>query len=102
MLWIKIGKARRPESARGLAEKTRLLLAGFSNHQVHGQFQVYNAACDVGIAGRAVRVAVAFVVHGPDFVAPANEVVHHGVVVSTFDLQVKHGFGGIRRAVNQK
>src|SRR5258706_6071900 len=45
-------------------------------------------------------MAVAFVVHGPNVVAQAREVIHHRVVVAIGHLQVEHRLARVRRAMH--
>src|SRR5205085_1436610 len=81
-------------------ERALLRAAGRLLDDDHRGLQVLDAALDVRLARGLVRAAVAFVVHGPDVVAQAREVIHHRVALPVQQLQVEHGAARVRRAMD--
>ena len=90
---MEIGEACGTQGTRGLPKEHGAGPARFTLNDVHGQFQIDHTTRDIGVPIGSVRMAIALMVHRPDLIAHPNEVIHHGIGLGSFHLQIKHRFG---------
>ena len=79
----------------------KFLLAGLPGDEFGRDFQILDAAGDIGIAGGAARLAVIFVIHGPAVEPVTGERVHHGIFALAGDVEIEHPRGH-RRAMDKE
>src|SRR5262245_53622906 len=66
------------------------LQTGFARDDLHRCLQVLCPAGNVGIAARAARLAVIFMVHRPDVETPAGKYVHHRIFAVPGRIEIEN------------
>ena len=74
---------------------------GFAGHDLDRDFQILDAAGDVGIARGPPRLAVILVVHGPAVEPIAGEFIHDRIFAMAGHVEIEHPRGD-RRAVDEE